>query len=158
MKSKQKIAIIFSRYALPPEQNPVSQDSYSTIIAAQGAASRLLESGYAAANVIEQLLAYAAAEEVETLDVYGAIPPILRAELHLADLATSPEHYRGFVSQVRRPAAGHSVDLYLWEAHNLRLPQEGERPQFEFYRWVLTGHYLLGCQASEPPPNAGLQT
>ena len=67
----------------------------------------------------------ASAPEADRLNIYGVLPPVLRAALF------------------RRDWSGGATLIEIFEAHSENRAPEGERPKFAFIKWVLTGIYRI---------------
>lgn len=112
-------SIVFTRHELTVDQ--ASEIPLPAISLTELASETLTESSVP--DTIRKILA--SAPEADRLNVYGVLPPVLRAALF------------------RRDWSGGATLIRVFEAHSENRAPEGERPQFKFIKWVLTGIYRI---------------
>ena len=125
----KNIAIIFTRHALTEAQAVSRVDHFDEVVDWSERASQTLTSSSDAEAILDDLLSLASREAVKELTLFGVIPPVLRSAL--------------FHTDDERSGAKNLIEIVVYEAHNINRADEGQKPQFEFAGWLMTGSYEI---------------
>lgn len=125
----KELATIFTRHQLTlPQLKEIESLGYELVFSESLAvlAKKTLKNVNDAEIIVGELIKIVR-ENSGRLAIFGVFPPIFRSTMY----------------ELNGSLAATSVQLITWESHNINRTPEGEPPQFQHERWIVTGYYFV---------------